>query len=288
MANADGPERHAGGQEQGPEEAVLEEPGEAAGGIEQVERVAGRRRVDHHHVEVARLDQLVELLHGHVLLGAREGTGQVLVEPVGQDPLGLVRACGRRCGSGRRRCPWCRASGRGDGPASRPATSVGVLGRDCTPKESASRRAGSTVTTQARRPARAAARAKVAETVVLPTPPEPQQTMTERSVTKESRARSRRRDLGDELADGLGQGRAPAGRSRPGRSSRPAGGDQELGQGEVAGQPLDLARPRWRGAPGGSGGPPPGRSRRAGSTVRPGRGVLRPTVRGPRGRGRSR
>ena len=69
-------------------------------------------------------------------------------------------------------------------PGQSPATSVGVLGSDSTPRASARRRAGSTVTTQARRPARAAARAKVAETVVLPTPPEPQHTTTERSRTQ--------------------------------------------------------------------------------------------------------
>ena len=37
------------------------------------------------------VDQLVELLHGHVLLRARERAGEILVEPVGQDGLGLLR-----------------------------------------------------------------------------------------------------------------------------------------------------------------------------------------------------
>ena len=69
-------------------------------------------------------------------------------------------------------------------PGQSPSTSVGVLGSDSTPSASASRRAGSTVTTQERRPARAAARAKVADTVVLPTPPDPQHTTTERSATR--------------------------------------------------------------------------------------------------------
>ena len=95
---ADGPQRHPGGQEEGPEDPVLQEPGEAARCVEQVEGVAGGGRVDHHHVELARLDQLVELLHGHVLLGARKGAGQVLVEAVGQDPLGLLRGARSRCG----------------------------------------------------------------------------------------------------------------------------------------------------------------------------------------------
>src|SRR5271156_2375922 len=69
-------------------------------------------------------------------------------------------------------------------PGQSPSTSEGVLGSDSTPRASASRRAGSTVTTQARRPARAAASAKVADTVVLPTPPEPQHTTTDRSATR--------------------------------------------------------------------------------------------------------
>ena len=48
------PQRHPGRDQERPEEAVLQEAGEAAGRVEQVERVAGRRGVDDHDVEVAR------------------------------------------------------------------------------------------------------------------------------------------------------------------------------------------------------------------------------------------
>ena len=40
----------------------------------------------------ALLDQLVELLHGHVLLGARQGAGEVPVDPVDLDVLRLLGA----------------------------------------------------------------------------------------------------------------------------------------------------------------------------------------------------
>ena len=79
------------------------------------------RRVDDHHVELLGVDQLVELLHGHVLLRARERAGEILVEPVGQDGLGLLRSCGRSARRGRRTCPSSRASGRAGARASRPA-----------------------------------------------------------------------------------------------------------------------------------------------------------------------
>ena len=74
---------------QGLEQAVLQEVGQAPRGVEEVEGVAGRRGVHHHQVEAALLDQLVELLHGHVLLGARQRAGQVPVDPVDLDVLGL-------------------------------------------------------------------------------------------------------------------------------------------------------------------------------------------------------
>src|SRR3984885_9952168 len=98
-------------------------------------------------------------------------------------------------------------------PGQSPSTSVGVLARDCTPNESASRRAGSTETTQDFRPARAAATANVAETVVLPTPPEPQHTITVRGSTI--------------------SGRVVTWRRPPGRRRGPAGRPPGLGRGVV-------------------------------------------------------
>ena len=173
-------------------EAVVEEAGEAARGVEEVEGVAGRRRVDDDEVEVALVVELVELLRRHVLLRARERAGDVLVEAVGEDALGL----GRR----RRRCSTTRASKVGlvssisahSSPGQSPSIWVGVLERPSRPSASASRLAGSMVTTTARRPRRAASRASTAAVVVLPTPPEPQQTRMRRSA-RPARARGARR-----------------------------------------------------------------------------------------------
>src|SRR4051812_46646701 len=58
-----------------------------------------------------------------------------------------------------------------------PATGRGVLSRASIPIDWASRRAGSMVRTTTRRPRSAARRARAAEVVVLPTPPDPQHTM---------------------------------------------------------------------------------------------------------------
>ena len=52
--------------------------------VEEVERVAGRRRVEHEQVVAALLAQLVELLHRHVLLRAGHRVGQLLVDAVGE------------------------------------------------------------------------------------------------------------------------------------------------------------------------------------------------------------
>ena len=68
-------------------------------------------------------------------------------------------------------------------PGHGPSIRVGRLVRSSRPRELASRLAGSMVTTQAVRPRRAASRANAAAVVVLPTPPEPQHTMIDLSVT---------------------------------------------------------------------------------------------------------
>ena len=51
-------------------------------------------RVHDDQVETVLLGQLVELLHRHVLLGARERFGQVPVDPVLEDALGLLGGVG--------------------------------------------------------------------------------------------------------------------------------------------------------------------------------------------------
>ena len=66
------------------------------GRVEEVERVAGRRRVDDDEVEVAVVVELVELLHRHVFLRAAERAGHVAIEAVVEDALRLVGSC-RRC-----------------------------------------------------------------------------------------------------------------------------------------------------------------------------------------------
>ena len=64
------------------------------GRVEEVERVARRRRVDDDDVELLGVDELVELLHRHVLLGARQRAGQVLVERLAEDRLRLLGRAG--------------------------------------------------------------------------------------------------------------------------------------------------------------------------------------------------
>ena len=60
-------------QARGPDErlecSALEEGRQPAGGVQEVQRVARRRRVEHEQVEVAALHELVELGHGRELLG---------------------------------------------------------------------------------------------------------------------------------------------------------------------------------------------------------------------------
>ena len=83
-------QRGTGRHHQEAEDAVVEQPGEPAGRVEEVERVPGRRRVDHDEVEPAAVVELVQLLHRHVLLRARERAGDVAVEAVLEDALRLL------------------------------------------------------------------------------------------------------------------------------------------------------------------------------------------------------
>ena len=63
---------------------------QAPRGVDEVEGVAGGRRVDDDEVEVGALVQLVELLHRHVLLRARQRAGDVAVEAVLEDARALL------------------------------------------------------------------------------------------------------------------------------------------------------------------------------------------------------
>ena len=121
--------------------------------LEEVERMAGRRRVDDDQVVAAAGVQLGELLDRHVLLRAGEALRQVLIEAVGEDALAHLR--GRRVAldqlvpgallvehHGARACRRRRAS----------TVHAPRLPSARTPSASASRRAGSMVITIVRRP----------------------------------------------------------------------------------------------------------------------------------------
>ena len=66
---------------------ALDELGQAARGVEEVERVAARRGVEHQQVEAALRVQLEQLLHRHVLLRPGQRVGDLLVDAVREDPL---------------------------------------------------------------------------------------------------------------------------------------------------------------------------------------------------------
>ncbi len=159
---------------------MVEEAGEHPGRLEEVERVAARRRVDDHEVEAVVAVQLVQRLGRHVLLGAAQRTR---------------RCCGRTgwrgCARPARRSPRSRARprrtwqpvssiiahssprapassgssirwGSAASPSARPSASAEAAGRvDRDDDGSSARRAASSPSTAA--------------VVVLPTPPDPQQ-----------------------------------------------------------------------------------------------------------------
>ena len=73
------------GDDQPSQEPGREEVGHALGGVEEVESVAGRRRVDDDEVVVALGVDLVEPLHGDVVVTLDEARRDVPVERVGQN-----------------------------------------------------------------------------------------------------------------------------------------------------------------------------------------------------------
>ena len=175
------------GDDQPAQQAAGEEVGHALGGVEEVEGVAGGRGVHHDQVVVALGVDLVEALHGDVVVALDEAARDVAVQRVGQDLLARLARRGRAGGPGRPSSPWCRAwpptaRPRGVTPAAA-KTSSGIrrsvlpmpAARTGQPRASASRRAGSTVSTSTRPPWwQAAMAAAAAAVVVLPTPPGPQ------------------------------------------------------------------------------------------------------------------
>src|SRR5581483_8794291 len=133
-------------------------------------------------------------------------------------------------------------------PGQSPSMRVGVLPNAPMPRASASRLAGSTVTTHARRPMRAPSRARAAAIVVLPTPPVPVVTTMERSATSARGAtvlpaRRRCAEVADRLGHGAGQDLEPIGADAVGEEV----GQVELGQREGGRQCVRFAR-RQRGA----------------------------------------
>ncbi len=75
----------AGGGGQPAQQAGAEELGHALGRLEEVDGVPGRRGVDDDQVVAPRGVDLVEPLHGDVVVALHELAGDVLVERVGQD-----------------------------------------------------------------------------------------------------------------------------------------------------------------------------------------------------------
>ena len=130
--------------------------------------------------------QLVELLHRHVLLRAGQGARDLLVDPVVEDAVARLA----RPGVARDQLVEGRLRRRASSPTARPristpwaanssgSTRLASLPSSSSPSESASRFAGSIVSTQTFSPRAAIPVAIAAEVVVLPTPPEPAQMQT--------------------------------------------------------------------------------------------------------------
>ena len=93
-----------------------------------------------------------ELLHRHVLLRAREPAGDVAVEAVAEDAIGLRRVRSVPGARARRRCVFVSSINAHSSPDHSPSIRDGVFVSPSRPSASASRFAGSMVTTTQRRP----------------------------------------------------------------------------------------------------------------------------------------
>ena len=114
--------------------------------------------------------------------------------------------------------PERRRSVDAGGASARGSTTCSTLPKSGRPSALASRRAGSMVITSVRRPLAAAARPMAADTVVLPTPPVPTQTMTLRPSCHSVMRHHRRRALGERRA---ALGEPKRGATRRGRLTAP-------------------------------------------------------------------
>ena len=90
-AAAHDPRRDARRHEQHLQRAALEEVRQAVGRVEEVQRVARRRRVEHEHVEAAVVVQVVELRDRGELLRAGDRARQLLVDAVAEHVLARAR-----------------------------------------------------------------------------------------------------------------------------------------------------------------------------------------------------
>ena len=211
------------------------------GRVEEVERVARRRRVDDDEVEALVAVQGEQPLGRHVLLRAAERAGDVAVEGVGRGSASPARRWPRWPRPGRRTSSPCRASTptarRGRRSASRTGSLVKPPG---TPSASASRLAGSIVTTTHRRPMRARPAARA---------PRPWWSCR-RHPTRSTRRRRRSAISVVELAHGRSRrGRAASSLDRR-RVSRPATASAAGGSAaerSVVGQPVRLVVDEARG-----------------------------------------
>ena len=163
--------------------AAFDELGEAPRRVEEVERVAGRRRVEDEQVEAALAVQLEELLHRHVLLRAGQGAGDLLVDAVVRGPGRGVSSSGAWRATSSSKVALASSIIAHSSPSisipcasnSFGSTRLASLPSSFRPSESARRLAGSIVSTQTFSPRAAIPVAIAAEVVVLPTPPEPAQ-----------------------------------------------------------------------------------------------------------------
>ena len=145
-----------------------------------------RRRVEDEQVVAVLGVELEQLLHRHVLLRAGERGRELLVDAVVEDPVARLLVGGvlahhlveGRLGVEHHR-PQLAVASVDPGASNRAgSTRRSVLPSSGSPSESASRLAGSMVSTATFLPRAAIPAAIAAEVVVLPTPPEPAQMQT--------------------------------------------------------------------------------------------------------------
>ena len=242
--------------EEDAQRATLEEAREAVGRVEEVQRVARRRRVEHEDVEAPRRVELVELGHRGELLRAGDGARELLVDAVGEDLVARALVGGEALdelvegalgssiiahSSPRISMPW---------PAKRSgSTRRGSLSSSSTPSALASRRAGSMVTTATRAPAAARPIASAADVVVLPTPPEPRRhdaLVAQRAAHSDAfqLTRERRQPVAASKTCGsVATGRGPAAQAR---ELRPLRARAARGDSARRGPPVRRAPPRAR------------------------------------------